>query len=121
MVMAFSPQETGQLTGVYFAHVLNRNVSEDLTPVSLNVMVSTDQEGAAIIASGQLVNAFDWGSEQRGSAQEFFFLAPVQVTAGKTYYLRLRPDEGVTLDFAGMMALEMSDVEGAYKQPWQNR
>ena len=117
LVMAFSPQETGQLTGLNFAHVLNRNVSADLAPVKLDVMVSADQEGAAIIAAGQLENAFDWGSEQRGSAQEFFFLAPVQVTAGKMYYLRLRPDEGITLDFAGTMALEMTGNEGTYQQP----
>ena len=117
LVMAFSPQETGQLTGVHFAHILNRNVSTDLAPVNLDVMVSTDQEGAAIIAAGELVSAFDWGSEQRGSAQEFLFLAPVQVTAGKMYYLRLRPDEGVTLDFAGTMSLAMSSDGEAYQQP----
>lgn len=117
LVMAFSPQETGQLTGLNFAHVLNRNVSEDMTPVNLNVMISTDLEGAAIIASGQLLSVFDWGSEQRGSPQEFFFMAPVQVSEGKTYYLRLRPDEGVTLEFAGTMALEMTDAGVIYKQP----
>ena len=117
MVMAFSPQETGQLTGLSFAHVLDRNVAADLAPVNLNVMISTDQEGTAIIASGQLASAFDWGSEQRGSPQEFFFMAPVQVKAGETYFLRLRPDEGVTLEFAGTMALQMSGVQGAYTQP----
>ncbi len=117
LVMAFTSKEAGQLTGLSFAHVLNRNVSEALTPVHLNVLVSTDRDGAAVIASGQLTSDFDWGDQQRGSQQEFFFMAPVQVMAGKTYYLRLRPDEGVTLDFAGTMALEMSNEQGTYQQP----
>ncbi len=117
LVMAFSPQETGQITGLRFAHLLNRNVQADLAPVNLNVLISTDREGAAIIASGQLASSFDWGSEQRGSEQEFFFMSPVQVAAGKTYYVRLHPDDGVTLDFAGSMALEMSNDEGTYQQP----
>jgi len=117
LVMAVSAQETGQLTGLSFAHVLNRNVSADLAPVNLNIQVSTDQEGAAVIGSGLLASAFDWGGERRGDAQEFLFMAPVPVTADETYYLHLRPDDGITLEFAGTMALTMNGERGAFKQP----
>ncbi|MCD4673362.1 MAG: DUF2298 domain-containing protein [Anaerolineaceae bacterium] len=116
LVMAFSPRESGNLTGLAFAHVLNRAGSTDLAPVNLNIIISTDREGKAIIASGQLASAFDWGSEQRGSAQEFFFTVPVALTEGESYYLRLRPDEGITLDFAGLMALKLNNQQGNFQQ-----
>jgi YYY domain-containing protein len=114
--MAFVPQKSANLTGMEFAHVLNRSVGADLAPVDLNIILSRSRDGSQALASGELASAFDWGSEQRGAEQKYFFTIPAALKQGETYYLILRPDEGISLDFAGSMALQFSNADGDFQQ-----
>ena len=116
LVMAFIPQQSANLVGMNFAHVLNRSgVSED-DVVHLDIIVSRDREGKDLLGSERLDGSFLRGNEQRGPEQNFFFTFPVALAQGEQVFLILRPKEGVSLDFAGPMMLRFNNAHGDFLQ-----
>ena len=116
LVMAFVPHQSANMVGLNFAHVVNRNGVSEEDQVNLDIILSRERDGSDPLGAERLTSAFSRGAEQRGSAQDFFFTFPVALKQGEMVYLILRPEEGVSLDFAGPMALRFNNAQGDFLQ-----
>lgn len=116
LVMAFTPQRSAHLTGLDFAHILPLSAAPDLTTFDMTILISGERDGSSPLASGIMNGSFDWGEEQRGAAQEFFFPNSPSLTQGKTYYVILQPEAGVSVDLAGPISMQWDSAEGDFQQ-----
>lgn len=114
--LAFIPQRSGQLTGVEFPFIVSGQAGLDVH--SLVVLVTDTLEGEIPLAYAAINDTFKADNDSRGNPYTAVFDRPLQVNAGKTYYLFMQPstpDAQLTITDAPSLLLS---VDGqTIKQP----
>lgn len=116
LVMSFQPRLSGTTTGIDFSHIVTSSLGNQAK--TLLVTICADVDGNEPLTSGMISGEFPLGSDPRGNSYQILFPQPLQVNAGRTYYLVVRvlePDSAVNL--AGPIQLHLDGESISFRQP----
>lgn len=83
----FTAEETGRLKQVTLPHVLDWTGSDEVK--TLQVEIADPGNEVAPLVSAQVQSTFNADGDRRGGSATFMFDAPIELTAGRTYAIRI--------------------------------
>lgn len=116
IIMYFTPQISGTLTQITFAHIVDLKMTPGLK--NLVVILKDKEKPDDIITTSFFTGDFPADGDPRGKAYPLIFATPIQVSREKTYRIEIVPGEpATTLTLAGSVTLKLEDKESAIEQP----
>jgi YYY domain-containing protein len=115
LVMAFTPERTGALTDIQFAHIARQQFTEDFT--SLVISITTDIEGQQQVAVGAISSDFQSSNGGLGGEYTWHLEPAVHLDEDEIYYLNVSPSmPGFTFNLIGDISLKISSSQMNYVQ-----
>lgn len=116
LALAFQVRESGALARVDFAHLGDRVQDPPVKTLITLLSQTPDRDGA--LAAAMVTDTFATKDDPRGEPYSALFDRPVQLEAGRTYYLVFDLSEtSSTLEVAGPLQIAVQTPSGMVTQP----